>query len=138
MSDNEQPDFGALAQRARQLQGEMSSIKSDMENLRATGHGGGGLVTATVSGEGRLVELRIDSSVIDPDDPQTLAELVIAAIDSANESMDQQRNERMTVVTSGLQSVLAGLRPRPETGGRVVPRVPSRRPGTSPGDVAGR
>jgi DNA-binding YbaB/EbfC family protein len=138
MSDQEQPDFGALAQRAQQLQGEMSSIQSDLADLRATGFGGGGLVTATVSGEGRLAELKIDPSVIDPDDPETLAGLVIAAVDSANEAMAERRNERMTEVTQGLQSMLAGLSPRPGGAGRVVPRFPSRRPGTSPRGSASR
>jgi nucleoid-associated protein EbfC len=138
MSENEQPDFRALAQRARQLQDDMSGVQSDLMTLRATGFGGGGLVTATVSGEGRLVELQIDRSVIDPDDPQTLAELVIAAVDSASEAMAELHKERMTEVTDGLQSVLAGLRPPPGGGGRVVPRFPSRRPGTSPPGQAAR
>jgi DNA-binding YbaB/EbfC family protein len=138
MSDNEQTDFGALARRARQLQGEMSSIQSDLMALQATGFGGGGLVTATVSGKGRLLALQIDPSVIDPDDPGTLAELVIAAVDSANEAMAEQRNERMTAVTDGLQSMLAGLRPGPAGGGRVVPRFAPRRPRTSPPGQASR
>jgi nucleoid-associated protein EbfC len=138
MSENEQPDFRALAQRARQLQDDMSGAQSDLMALRATGFGGGGLVTATVSGEGRLADLQIDPSVIDPDDPQTLADLVIAAVDSANEAMAQRRNERMTEVTNALQSMLAGLRPPPGGGGRAVQRFPSRRPGTSPPGRAAR
>jgi DNA-binding YbaB/EbfC family protein len=138
MSDDEQPDFGALAQRARQLQDEMSNIQSDLVDLRATGFGRGGMVTATVSGEGRLVALQIDPSVIDPDDPETLAELVIAAVDSANDAMAERRNERVTEVTDGLQSMLAGLRSRPVAGGRVVPRFPSRRPGIPPPGRASR
>jgi len=138
MFDEEQPDFGALARRARQLQGEMSNARSDLVALEATGFGGGGLVTATVSGEGRLVALQIDRSVIDPDDPETLADLVIAAVDSANETMAERRNERMTEVTDGLQSILAGLHPGPAGGGRVVPRFAPRRLPTSPQDRASR
>jgi DNA-binding YbaB/EbfC family protein len=136
MFEDELPDLGALAQRARQLQGQMSSIQSDLADLRASGYGGGGLVTATVSAEGRLVALQIDPSVIDPDDPETLAQLVIAAVDSANDAMAGLRNERMTQVTDGMQSILAGL--GPVGGARIVPRFPSRRPGTSPPGPASR
>jgi DNA-binding YbaB/EbfC family protein len=139
MSDDQQPDFGGLARRAWQLQGEVSNAKSDLVALQATGFGGGGLVTATVSGEGRLVGLQIDRSVIDPDDPETLAETVIAAVNNANETMAERRNERMTEVTDGLQSLLAGLDPGTAGGGRVVPRfAPRRLPGSPEGPASRR
>jgi nucleoid-associated protein EbfC len=134
MSDSEQIDFGAFAQRAQQLQGEMSSVQSDLMALQATGFGGGGLATATVSGEGRLVSLHIDPSVLDPGDPETLAEMVIAAVDSANEALAERRKERMTAVTDGLEDMMTRLRPGPASGERVVPRfAPRRLPTASPG-----
>jgi nucleoid-associated protein EbfC len=138
MTDGELPDFSALAQRARQLQGEFSSMQSDLTAVKGTGFGGGGMVTATVSGEGRLVGLQIDPSVIDPGDPETLAGLVIAAVDGANEAMAEQRNERMTEVTEGLQSMLNGLRPVRPAEGRPVPRFAPRRQRASPPAQASR
>ena len=117
-------DFTELGRRARQMQEEVQQVADDLQAIRATGHGGDGLVTATVSGEGRLVELQIDPSVIDPEDPQTLAELVIAAVDGANQELDRQCRERVSEITNGVSGLLHGVRgtaPRPNLVSRLVP-----------------
>jgi nucleoid-associated protein EbfC len=132
LSDSEQGGLGALAQRARQLQDEMSRVGSDLRALEAKGFGGGGVVTATVSGEGRLVALQIDSSAIDSGDPESLAAMVITAVNGANEAVAEQRKERVTALTDGLQDVITQLRPPRPEGQRVVPRFPLRRLPTSP------
>lgn len=111
MSDNGQIDFAALANQARRMEGEMAGVQEDLTKLQATGFGGDGLVAATVSGEGRILALRIDPSVIDPDDPETLADLVIVAVDSANQAVQEQRVASLSAVTDGLNGLLAGLRP---------------------------
>jgi nucleoid-associated protein EbfC len=129
MPENDSIDFGALARRARDLQGQMSNIQSGLAALEATGFGGDGLVTATVSGKGRLTALRIDPSVIDPDDPETLTTMIIAAVDGANDAMLELRNDRASAITDGLQTMLDGLRPGPDDAPRVVPMFPSLREG---------
>ncbi len=135
MPDDEQIDFTELARRVRQMQQELTHATDDLTTIQATGHAGDGLVTATVSGEGRILDLRIDPSVIDPDDPQTLADLVIAAVEGANEAVRQQRAERLSGLTDGASGLLAGLRrdrPRPNLVSRRVaapPGGPARRPG---------
>lgn len=137
MPDNEQIDFAALAQRAREMRSDMEHARDELTGIQATGHGGGGLVTATVSGEGRLLDLRIDPSVIDPDDPQTLADMVIAAVDGANQAVAEQRAERITEITDGVSSLVAGLRgDRADRG--VVPRFADRRPGRAPASTTVR
>jgi DNA-binding YbaB/EbfC family protein len=131
MPDNEQTDFAALAQRAQQMRREVADAQDELMAIQATGHGGGGLVTATVSGEGRLLELRIDPSVIDPADPQTLADLVIAAVDGANQAVAEQRAARVTAITDGLRGLLAGVRRDPADPG-IVPLFANRPPVPAP------
>ena len=127
MADNGQFDFTALAQRAQQMQGELAQVKDGLAALQAVGYGGGGLVVATVSSEGRLVDLRIDTSVIDPDDPETLSGMVIAATDDAHRSLAEQRAEHLATVTDGVNGLLAGLRETADNlGDGVVPRFPNR------------
>jgi DNA-binding YbaB/EbfC family protein len=136
MPDDEQLDFGELARRAREMQGDLANVAESLMTIRATGQGGGGLVRATVSGEGRILDLQMDPSVIDPDDPETLAEFVIQAVDGANQAMEQQRHERMTEVADGVSGLLTELRrerPKPNLVSRLVPRQPdgrTRHPGT--------
>ncbi|OON71823.1 YbaB/EbfC family nucleoid-associated protein [Streptomyces tsukubensis] len=115
MTDSGQIDFAALAGQARRMEGEVAGVEQDLSKIQATGYGGDGLVTATVSGEGRIVSLRIDPSVIDPADAETLSDLVIKAVDSANQALQEQRAASVSAITDGLQGLLEGLRPR-ETG----------------------
>jgi DNA-binding YbaB/EbfC family protein len=126
MTDKPQLDFTALAQRARQMQADMADVQEQMSRLEATGHSGGGLVTATVGGEGRILALDIDRSVIDPEDPRTLSDLVIAAVDSANQAMSEMRAERMSAVGEGISGMLDGLHTKKVGGGTVVPRFAPR------------
>ena len=73
-------DMGALLQSAQAMQAEMARAQTSLGDARATGSAGGGLVRAEVDGNGQLVGLTIDPSVVDPDDVDTLADLVIAAV----------------------------------------------------------
>ncbi|NUQ97861.1 MAG: YbaB/EbfC family nucleoid-associated protein [Streptomyces sp.] len=113
MPDEEQIDFSALADRAQRMQGAVADAQHDLRTMEATGHSTDGMVTATVSGESRVVDLRIHPSVIDPDDPDGLARLVLQAIDNAHATVDEQRTEVFSGITGGLQGILAGLHGEP-------------------------
>jgi len=76
-------DFGALMQSAAAMQQQMAQAQASLADERATGSAGGGLVTADVDGNGQLVALTIDPSVVDPDDVDTLADLIVAAVRDA-------------------------------------------------------
>jgi DNA-binding YbaB/EbfC family protein len=80
------PDLQSLLQQAQQMQADMARAQSDLAEVEVTGHSGGGLVTATVTGDGQLKVLVIDPSVVDPADVETLADLVIAAVRDASRS----------------------------------------------------
>jgi DNA-binding YbaB/EbfC family protein len=130
MPDNPADHFAALARRAERIRDGVTDAQSEMGAMEATGHGGGGLVRATVSGQGHLVALDIDPSVIDPQDPRTLSEMVMAAVDAANEAMALQRAERMNELTGGLAEIVDQLHAMPAPRGRVEPMFPSHRPGS--------
>lgn len=125
MTDEGQIDFGALAQRAKQLQGTVANVQEDLQTIEATGYAADGMIAATASGQGRVVELRIDPSVIDPDDSQTLCEHILAAIGSAQDMVEEQRTTVVSGMTDSLNGILNGLH-NPEAGPRVVPRTPNR------------
>lgn len=75
---------GLLAQ-AQQMQSDLADTQRRLADTRVSGTSGGGLVRATVTGDRELVELTIDRAAVDPDDPETLADLVVAAVRAANE-----------------------------------------------------
>ena len=130
MPDEAEVDISALVQRAQTLRLRLERAQEDLSRIEAEGHGGGGVVRAVMSAENQLVALTIDPSVIDPDDPHTLAEFVREAVNDANRAMALKRNERMANLTEGFT---AGM-PVPMRGGpRVTPITPNRpTPGPRP------
>lgn len=102
-------DFGALMESARAMQEEVARAQASLADRRATGTAGGGLVTAEVDGNGQLVGLVIDPSVVDPDDVETLADLVIAAVRDGARQAEAVAQQAMSAVAGGLAGGLPGL-----------------------------
>ncbi|WP_051951102.1 YbaB/EbfC family nucleoid-associated protein [Actinacidiphila yeochonensis] len=128
MSENPMADFAALTRRAMDMNRAVTSAHAEMEKMEAAGYGGGGMVRAVVSGENRLVALDIDPSVIDPENPRALSEMVMAAVDEANESLAAERATRMREVTGGLTDIVDQLTRTPSSyNGPVMPKTPARR-----------
>jgi DNA-binding YbaB/EbfC family protein len=99
-------DMGSLLQQAQQMQQQMEEAQRSLGGQKVTGTAGGGLVTATVTGLGVLVDLKISPEAVDPQDVETLADLVIAAIHAANEEADRLQRDKM-----GPLGALGGLGP---------------------------
>lgn len=96
------PDLQALLQQASAMQERLVDAQHELEDARVEGSSGGGLVHATVSGTGELVGLTIDPSVCDPDDPETLADLVLAAVQNAVDMAHRRAADAMAGVSGGL------------------------------------
>ncbi len=84
MFDPGSMDLSSLLAQAQQLQEQLERAQAELGSQTVTGTAGGGLITATVTGTGELVGLTISPEAIDPTDPETLADLVVAAVRDAN------------------------------------------------------
>ena len=91
-----------LLQQAQKMQEQLQAAQDELAATVVTGTAGGGMVTATVTGSGELTGLSIDPQVFDPDDVETLQDLVIAAIRDANRAVGEIAAEKMGPVTGGL------------------------------------
>ncbi len=96
------PDLQSILQQAQQMQADMAQAQADLALAEVTGHSGGGLVSATLSGDGQLKALVIDPSVVDPSDVETLADLIIAAVRDASRSAAELAEAKMGSVAGGL------------------------------------
>src|SRR6266536_3577109 len=79
-----QPNMQQLMKQAQQMQQQLADAQAELAQAEVTGSAGGGLVRATVSGAGELKALAIDPTAVDPDDIETLQDLVVAAVRDAN------------------------------------------------------
>ncbi len=88
------------------MQEQLVSAQQELAETQVTGTAGGGLVAATMNGDGELTALTIDPKAIDADDPadtaETIADLVVAAIRDARRAAEQLAAEKMGPLAAGL------------------------------------
>jgi len=95
------PDMSALLAQAQQMQDTLLAAKDELAAARVQGHAASGLVTATVTGTGVLVSLDIRPEAVDPDDTETLADMVVAAVRDATDNAEALATERLGGLTGG-------------------------------------
>jgi DNA-binding YbaB/EbfC family protein len=92
-----------MLQQLQSLQEEMLKVQDEVAATVVNATAGGGAVAVTVTGERRVQSITIAPEVVDPEDVEMLQDLVIAAVNSGLEQIDQMTNERMSPLTSGLE-----------------------------------
>jgi DNA-binding YbaB/EbfC family protein len=103
------PYLGQIVEQAQRMQAALATAQQELADARVQGSAGGGLVTATVNGSGELLDLVITEAAVDPDDMETLADLVVAAVRDATANASKLATEKMDAVTGGVGGMLGGL-----------------------------
>ena len=94
--------MGALLKQAQQMQQQLVAAQEEMAATEVTGTAGGGLVSATMTGSGELTALTIAPAAVDPDDLETLQDLVVAAVRDAKRAADDLAAQKMGPLAGGL------------------------------------
>jgi nucleoid-associated protein EbfC len=97
-----QPNLQQLMQQAQKMQQQMVAAQAELAEAELTGTSGGGLVTVTVSGAGEVKSIKIDPRAVDPDDVETLEDLVLAALHNAAEEARVLTERKLGPVTGGM------------------------------------
>jgi DNA-binding YbaB/EbfC family protein len=95
-------DMSDLLAQAQAMQNQLMEAQANLESQEIEGSAGGGLVTALVSGTGELLSLNIKPEAVDPDDTETLADLVVAAVRDASENAKQAAAAAMGPLAGGI------------------------------------
>ena len=96
------PNMQQLMKQAQKMQQQMLAAQEELASAQVEGSAGGGMVKATVTGAGDLVSLDIDPSVVDPEDVETLTDLVVAAVRDASRAAQDLAAEKMGPLAGGL------------------------------------
>lgn len=104
-----QPDMQQLLQQAQKMQQDLADAQQELAETPVEGSAGGGLVKATVTGSGELQALVIDPKAVDPEDTETLADLVLAAVRDANNAATQLQQEKLGPLAQGLSGGMPNL-----------------------------
>jgi nucleoid-associated protein EbfC len=94
-------DFNKLAEQAQQMQEQMQKAQEEMANEVVEGTAGGGTVVVKATGTGKITEIKIKREAIDPDDPETLEDLVLAAVNSALEAAEDLAKKKLNLGALG-------------------------------------
>ena len=88
------PDMQMILQQAQKMQQELMSAQAELAEAEVTGQAGGDLVTVTLAGSGEVLSVTIDPKVVDPDDVETLQDLVMEALADAQEALQDLTQQR--------------------------------------------
>ncbi|GBE68022.1 MULTISPECIES: YbaB/EbfC family nucleoid-associated protein [Mycobacterium] len=106
MQPGGQPDMSALLAQAQQMQQQLMAAQQRLANSEVHGKAGGGLVEVTVKGSGEVVAVKIDPKVVDPDDVETLQDLIVGALADASAQVTTMAQEQLGPLAGGMGSAL--------------------------------
>ncbi|HLW96736.1 MAG TPA: YbaB/EbfC family nucleoid-associated protein [Solirubrobacteraceae bacterium] len=105
-----QPNMQQMMKQVQKMQADMARAQEELAAAEVEASAGGGMVTVRVTGALVVKEVRIDPAAIDPDDPELLADMVLAATNEALRAAQELAAQKMGGATAGLDlGALGGL-----------------------------
>jgi DNA-binding YbaB/EbfC family protein len=95
-------NFAEMMKQAQALQGRMAEMQAELERTLVEGRSGGGMVVVTLSGKGDMAQVKIDPSLLKPEDAEILEDLIVAAHNDAKAKVEETMKEKMKSLTGGL------------------------------------
>jgi hypothetical protein len=98
-------NIGQMLKQAQQVQEKMARMQEELGHIEMTGDAGAGLVTVALNGKGEMKRLYIDQTLMsaEPENKETLEDLIVAAHNDARKKVDAHSAAEMSKVTGGLQ-----------------------------------
>jgi nucleoid-associated protein EbfC len=96
-------NIGQMLKQAQEMQDRMAEMQERLAGAEVSGAAGAGLVQVTLTGKGEAKRIRIDKSLILPDELEVLEDLLMAAFNDAKSHLDAHVAEEMQKLTGGLK-----------------------------------
>ena len=96
-------NIGDLMKKAQKMQKDMAEAQERLGDMIVEGSAGGGMVKTTVTGKGDVKTLKIDPSLVDPNDIEVLEDLIIAAVNDGKNKAESVAAEEMKKITGGMK-----------------------------------
>jgi hypothetical protein len=95
-------NFAQMMKQAQELQGRMAEMQAEMERMTCEGRAGGGIVVVTLNGKGGMTGVKIDASLLKPEEGEILEDLISAAHADAKTKVEEAMKDKMQALTGGL------------------------------------
>ncbi|MCQ9344112.1 YbaB/EbfC family nucleoid-associated protein [Corynebacterium sp. 153RC1] len=101
-----QPDMSQILAQAQQMQAQLEAAQQEILATVVSGSAGNNLVSVELQGNGQVVAVRIDPQVVDPQDVETLQDLVIGAFNDAHANLAQLAEQKMGPLSQGFDGLI--------------------------------
>ncbi|MBP3437660.1 MAG: YbaB/EbfC family nucleoid-associated protein [Clostridia bacterium] len=93
--NNGPANMQGMIRQAQKMQEDMAAAQAELETREYEVSAGGGVVTVKINGKREILALNIEPDVVDPDDVETLSDIVMAAVNEAIRKVDTAQEEEM-------------------------------------------
>lgn len=95
-------DLMGIMKQAQAMQEKMASLQDELDHVEVAGSSGGGAVSVTMTAKGQVKGVRLDPSLIVPEEREILEDLIVAAVNDARAKAEASAQEKMAEITKGL------------------------------------
>lgn len=100
------PGMGNLQKQMKKMQDDMQRLQNELDLEKLETSSGGGAVKVTTTGKGAILEIKLSPEVVDPSDIEMLQDLIVSAINEAQNKAEEHRTVKMNAVTGGIMGSL--------------------------------
>ena len=95
-------NLNAMIQQAQKMQEDMANLQAELEEREYEVSAGGGAVTVKINGKKEILSVKLAEEIVDPDDIETLEDLIVAAVNEAIKRVESDAADEMGKLTGGL------------------------------------
>ena len=95
-------DMNSMLKQAQKMQDDMAALQEELETREYEVSAGGGVVVIKINGKKEVQSIDIKPEIVDPDDIETLSDVLIAAVNEAIKTVEDEHNKEMGKITGGL------------------------------------
>ncbi|MBO4219365.1 MAG: YbaB/EbfC family nucleoid-associated protein [Clostridia bacterium] len=95
-------NMNSMIRQAQKMQEDMQNLQAELDEREYEVSAGGGAVTVKINGKREILDMTISEEIVDPDDIETLADILVAAVNEAIKKVDSVNAEEMGKITGGL------------------------------------
>ena len=94
--------MNAMIRQAQKMQEDMAALQEELDAREYDISAGGGVVSVKINGKREILSIDIQPEIVDPDDIETLSDILVAAVNEAIKRVDDTNNEEMSKVTGSM------------------------------------
>lgn len=98
-------NMNAMLRQAQKMQEDMAALQEDLDSREYTVSAGGGMVTVVINGKKEILSIDVKPEIVDPDDIETLTDILTAGVNEAIKRVETTNSEEMSKITGSMPAL---------------------------------